>query len=151
MTEVLQNKNLPLLLLQMREQVLSHFRPILNHFNLTEQQWRVLRALCQEGKLEPREICDICQILSPSMAGILKRLEEMELIQRESVPGDKRRMQISLTKKSEALILEIIPLVKEQYRYLNESYGEKLMQDLHSITDRFFEKRDVKVKLVKIP
>jgi len=33
-------RNLPLLLLKARESFLSHFRPILAHYGVTEQQWR---------------------------------------------------------------------------------------------------------------
>jgi hypothetical protein len=36
---------LPMALLCSREAVMRHFRPALRAFDLTEQQWRVLRAL----------------------------------------------------------------------------------------------------------
>ena len=48
------HRNLPLLLLQAREGVLAHFRPILNAHGVTEQQWRIIRALLEGGPLEPR-------------------------------------------------------------------------------------------------
>ena len=41
----LKHRNLPLLLLQAREGVISRFRPILTEAGFTEQQWRVIRAL----------------------------------------------------------------------------------------------------------
>ena len=67
------NRNLPQMLLLAREHLMSHFRPILNHYGVTEQQWRILRVLDEHGQLEPRELCELCQILSPSMAGVLAR------------------------------------------------------------------------------
>ena len=45
----LAHRNLPLLLLQARERVIAQFRPILKAHGLTEQQWRVLRALVDAG------------------------------------------------------------------------------------------------------
>ena len=66
-------RNLPQLFLKAREELLGHFRPIINHFGLTEQQWRILRTLSEHEQLEPREICEICHILSPSLAGVLAR------------------------------------------------------------------------------
>jgi hypothetical protein len=36
--------NMPQLLLKARDSLLQHFRPILNHFGVTEQQWRIMRA-----------------------------------------------------------------------------------------------------------
>ena len=39
------HRNLPLLLLHAREGVIGQFRPILNAHGVTEQQWRIIRAL----------------------------------------------------------------------------------------------------------
>ena len=50
----LRHRNLPLLLLQAREHVIARFRPILNANGITEQQWRIVRALIDTGPLEPR-------------------------------------------------------------------------------------------------
>ncbi|MBL8355834.1 MAG: homoprotocatechuate degradation operon regulator HpaR, partial [Delftia acidovorans] len=68
-----QHRNLPLLLLQARESVIARFRPILQAHGLTEQQWRIVRALLESGPLEPRQIVEICRISSPSLAGVLAR------------------------------------------------------------------------------
>ena len=70
----LHHRNLPLLLLQARERVISHFRPILNANGVTEQQWRIVRVLYEKPSLEPREIVELCRISSPSMAGVLARM-----------------------------------------------------------------------------
>src|SRR5205807_1339178 len=70
-TTRLHHRNLPLLLLQARERVISHFRPILNANGVTEQQWRIVRVLYEQPSLEPREIVELCRISSPSMAGVL--------------------------------------------------------------------------------
>jgi homoprotocatechuate degradation regulator HpaR len=147
----IQNRNLPLLLSQMREIIISHFRPILNYFGLTEQQWRILRELVGKEKMEPREICQSCQILSPSMAGILKRLEEMDVIFRETVPGDKRRVSISLTGKGQKLIAEMAPLVQQQYELLEEAYGKDLIVQLYQALDAFMLQKDTVVKRIELP
>ena len=39
------DKSLPMALLRTREAAMQHFRPLLAEHDLTEQQWRVLRAL----------------------------------------------------------------------------------------------------------
>src|SRR6516225_8932574 len=70
----LHHRNLPLLLLQARERVLSHFRPLLNANGVTDQQWRIVRVLYEVPSLEPREIVELCNISSPSMAGVLARM-----------------------------------------------------------------------------
>ena len=45
MVQKIPYRNIPQLLLRAREELLCHFRPIINHFGLTEPQWRIIRAL----------------------------------------------------------------------------------------------------------
>lgn len=151
MTKQISNRNLPLLLAQIRESVITHFRPLLNHFGLTEQQWRVLRVLCERTSLEPRDLCETCQILSPSMAGILRRLDEMGHIKRDPIKGDKRRVLISLTPKSKKLIAEMVPLVQEQYQKLEDAWGKELVEQLHETIDALMAVRDVPVEHITLP
>ncbi len=65
----LKHRNLPLLLLQARERVIARFRPILNAHGITEQQWRIVRALIDTGPLEPREIGELCPHFKPQPCG----------------------------------------------------------------------------------
>src|SRR5215475_4833677 len=99
----LHHRNLPLLLLQARERVISHFRPILNANGITEQQWRIVRVLLEVPALEPRQIGELCAISSPSMAGVLERMEQAGYVARRRVEHDQRRVLVSLTLKSRAL------------------------------------------------
>lgn len=62
---------------------MSRFRPVLNQYGVTEQQWRILRVLLDEDGLEPRQLCERCLISSPSIAGVLMRMEEAGWIKRE--------------------------------------------------------------------
>jgi homoprotocatechuate degradation regulator HpaR len=151
MDQHISQRNLPLLLSKARETIISQFRPILKHFGLTEQQWRVLRVLFEEGEAEPCYLCDACDILSPSMTGILKRLGEMGLIRREPLPGDKRRVLIFLTKKSERLAEEIIPLIRQQYQLIEEAWGSTLINQIYADIESLIQLNNVKVKQVMLP
>ena len=72
MSTTLRHRNLPQLMLQAREALMAQFRPILNENGVTEQQWRIIRALLTHGPLEPRQLCELCQISSPSIVGVLE-------------------------------------------------------------------------------
>ena len=133
------HRNLPQLLLKARECMLSHFRPILNHCGVTEQQWRIIRALSEHGALEPRQICEICQILSPSMAGVLSRMEEAGLIVRERMAEDQRRVQVRLTERSHDIIEYIAPLIDAQYQALENAVGKPLLDEVYRVLDRLIE------------
>lgn len=146
MSRTITYRNVPQLLLKTREALLCHFRPIITHFGLTEQQWRILRTLSENESLEPREICEKCHILSPSMAGVLSRLEAMDLVKRSRFADDQRRVQVSLTEKSEKLVAEMAPLIEQQYVLLEESLGKELLSELYTVLDQVLaaEKKDVR-------
>ena len=141
-------RNLPLLLLQGREIFMQHFRPIFSHFGVTEQQWRIIRTLHENGAMEPRELCEHCMIHSSSLTGILKRMEELDLITRQTVTGDKRRLRVFLNKKSERIAQEMMPLITQQYQYLRDAFGEASVDQLYSILDGLIAQQDVAVKKV---
>uniref|UniRef100_UPI00334179EC homoprotocatechuate degradation operon regulator HpaR n=1 Tax=Castellaniella defragrans TaxID=75697 RepID=UPI00334179EC len=146
----LAHRNLPHLLLKGREALLCHFRPILTHFNLTEQQWRIIRSLYQHGDMEPNQLCDMCQILSPSMTGVLARMKAMDLISRRKVPRDQRRVMISLTPRSLDLCSRIGPLIDEQYRLIEATIGRNLIEETYAQIDRLLSAPLDQIQSIKL-
>ena len=131
------NKNLPQLLIKTRESLLSHFRPIFQHFDLTEQQWRILRSWDELGQLEPRQLCELCQIQSPSMVGMLTRMEQIGLISRHKIPKDQRRMLIRLAPKGDQLVSKMAGLIDAQYQYIERAMGKPVLDDLFNALEQF--------------
>ena len=131
----MKHRNLPLLLLQAREGIFARFRPLLNAVDLTEQQWRVIRALLDHGPLEPRQIGEICCLSSPSLAGILARMDDMGLVQRERFEHDQRRVMVSVTEKGQALAAEIAPRIESTYADLEAQIGTEFAQNLYQTLD----------------
>ncbi len=132
----LQHRNLPLLLLQVRERVLSHFRPILKANGFTEQQWRIVRALLEVDSLEPREIGELCRISSPSLAGVLARMQELGLVARRRLPHDKRRLRVSLTPHARALAARMAPQIDATYRMIEELLGSEFSARFERMLDQ---------------
>jgi len=121
--------SLPLQLLKAREATMTFFRPLLQENSLTEQQWRVLRALYENEELESKQLAELCCILSPSLTGIIKRLEHQDLIQRRKSEEDQRRVLISMTPKARQLFESLSPEVEEHYKRMTEKFSkEKLTQ-----------------------
>lgn len=145
------HRNLPQQLLKARDALMSHFRPVLNHFGVTEQQWRILRALDEHGQLEPRELCELCQILSPSMAGVLARMEEIGLVRRERVAADARRVMVSLAPQGDRLFDEIAPLIERQYRLMEKAWGKRVVDDLSQALEGFVAAQETPVPQVELP
>ncbi len=131
----LRHRNLPLLLLQAREQVIARFRPILNEHGITEQQWRIVRALLDTGPLEPREIGELCRISSPSLAGVLSRMEDLGYIKRKRLDHDQRRLLISLTPRSRALGDAMAPQIEATYGQIETLIGAQFAAEFYETLD----------------
>ena len=144
-------RNLPQRFLKARECLMSHFRPILNHFGLTDQQWRILRALDERESLEPREICHLCQIHSASMTGVLARMEELALIQRSRMEGDQRRVVVRLSPKGDQLVSEMAPLIDQQYQQIEDALGKDKVDELFNALETFIAAQSLPVALVELP
>jgi homoprotocatechuate degradation regulator HpaR len=136
----LHHRNLPLLLMQARERVISYFRPLLNAHGITEQQWRIVRVLLEVAALEPRQIGDLCAISSPSMAGVLERMEQAGYITRRRVEHDQRRVLVSLTSKSRELAAGMAREIDATYRRIEERLGTQFCERFHEVLDHVLER-----------
>ncbi len=117
------HRNLPLLLLQAREGVMARFRPILNAHGITEQQWRIVRALLEQGPLAPRQIGQVCRLSSPCLAGVLARMDDLGLVQRARMAQDQRRVLVQLTPRSQALAVAMAPQIEAAYAAIEAHIG----------------------------
>jgi homoprotocatechuate degradation regulator HpaR len=135
MSTASRHRNLPQLLLQAREALMAQFRPILNENGVTEQQWRIIRALLAQGPLEPRQLCELCQISSPSIVGVLLRMEEAGLVDRERMADDQRRVRVSVTARSRQFGRRMIPAIEERYALIEKQVGVKTLQQAYDVLD----------------
>ncbi len=113
---------------------------MLAEHGMTEQQWRVLRALT--GELESPEVTELAEItflLPPSLSRILTHLEQRGLIERSTVAHDQRRATIALTAAGESLVAEIAPKSEALYalieRHLPEERFAILMDELRTLAE----------------
>src|SRR5436853_6290640 len=93
------SRSLPMSLLRAREAVMRQFRPSLRHHGLTEQQWRILRALTAVDAIEVTELARTAFLLGPSLSRILRDLEARDLIERRTPEADLRRGEVSISPK----------------------------------------------------
>ena len=80
---------------------MTQFRPILNQANITDQQWRIIRLLAENGTLDFQDLANQACILRPSLTGILTRLEKAGLVVRLKPSNDQRRVYLKLTNEGE--------------------------------------------------
>ncbi len=121
---------------------MSRFRPVLNQHGVTEQQWRILRVLLDEDGLEPRQLCERCLISSPSIAGVLTRMEEAGWIQRERMEHDQRRVKVTVTAATKKLGKSMAPMIEREYVELENKVGVKQLQQVYDALDTLLQHLD---------
>ncbi len=121
---------------------MSRFRPLLNQHGVTEQQWRIIRVLLDEDGLEPRQLCERCLISSPSIAGVLTRMEDAGWIQRERMAHDQRRVKVSVTAATKKLGKSMAPLIEREYLALEQLVGVKQLQQVYDALDTLLQHLD---------
>jgi homoprotocatechuate degradation regulator HpaR len=132
-------QSLPMALLGAREATMQRFRPMLAEFELTEQQWRVLRALASADEpLEVTEVAARTKLLPPSVSRIVARLADHHLIERTTVEHDQRRATLRLTRKGRGLITRVAPHSERIYAEIESAFGparlSRLLDELQCLT-----------------
>lgn len=126
--------SLPMALMRARERVMREFRPMLADHDLSEQQWRTLRALsASPTSLEVAEIAERTFLLGPSVSRILSNLEERGLITRATVPADQRRSEISLSQAGTELVARIAPSSEQRYAQIEAMFGTEQLDELYRL------------------
>ncbi|MBX2823867.1 MAG: homoprotocatechuate degradation operon regulator HpaR [Gammaproteobacteria bacterium] len=129
--------SLPIMLLRTREAVMQRFRPHLANHGVTEQQWRVLRALAEHSTLDAGQLAELCCILPPSLSRILSTLEQQGLIKRLPAETDLRRVVISLKPKGRQLFNKMQPESMRIYASIQEDLGgasiDELLEQLRAV------------------
>ena len=91
-------------LLAARESVMAPIRPHLREAGLTEQQWRVLRVLVDEGQTDPSGLSVAGLLYPPSVTRILKELGDRGLLKRTQDAKDGRRWIVAVTPEGQKLV-----------------------------------------------
>jgi homoprotocatechuate degradation regulator HpaR len=127
------SRSLPMSLLRAREAVMRQFRPSLRDHGLTEQQWRILRALASVDTIEVTELARVAFLLGPSLSRILRDLEARQLIQRRVVKADQRRGLVSISGKGLKLIETVAPSSEAIYAAISRRYGARKLTELQDM------------------
>lgn len=127
------SRSLPMSLLRAREAVMRHFRASLRNHELTEQQWRILRALASIDAIEVTELARVAFLLGPSLSRILRDLEARGLIERRVAKADLRRGVVSISAKGLKLIEAVAPSSEAIYAAITRRYGARKLAELQDM------------------
>jgi homoprotocatechuate degradation regulator HpaR len=127
------SRSLPMSLLRAREAVMRQFRPSLRDHGLTEQQWRILRALAAVDTIEVTELARVAFLLGPSLSRILRDLEARQLIVRRTAETDLRRGVVSISARGLRLIEAVAPTSEAIYAAISRCFGARKLAELQQM------------------
>src|ERR1700683_2609310 len=126
-------RSLPMSLLRARAAVMRQFRPSLRSHGLTEQQWRILRALAAVEAIEVTELARVAFLLGPSLSRILRDLEARHLIERRVAKADLRRGMVSISTRGVKLIEAVAPSSEAIYAAITRRSGARHLAQLQAV------------------
>ena len=92
--------------------VMPVYRELFARHGLTEQQWRILRVLWDEGEVATTHLSRQTLLPAPSLVGILDRLEKKGLIARNRSEADRRKVHVAATPAGRRLHQQVLPALE---------------------------------------
>lgn len=114
MTEI--SSSIGFLLAKAYQRACALYKEKFGSYNLTPQQFGLMRFLWVEDGITQVELSSRSQIDRTTIGGLIDRLEQSGLVQRLPHPEDRRAYRISLTEAGRALEKELAPLADELHR-----------------------------------
>lgn len=131
------SRSLPMALLRARESLMARFRPMLRAHGLTEQRWRVLRAMAAaEQKLRPTELGQMTCLNLPSLSRLIRSLEDAGLLRQNRHADDLRVTELTLTPAGRALVRQVAPHSERIYSEIEKLVGSKEVEMIYALCDR---------------
>lgn len=124
-------RSLAMLLIRSREAVMQRWRPFLHERGLTDQQWRVMRALREVDSIEIVELGKRCCIHPASLSRILPNLAAEGVISRRHNAADQRRVIVSLSPRGRRLTEKIVAEGERIYEDLARDIGQERLDHLY--------------------
>lgn len=128
--------SLPMLLYKALDVVMPEFRRIFSAHGLTEQQWRVLRVLWEQDARPLLHLARMTLISSPSLVGVVDRLERNGLVERRKQANDRRIVCVCLTPAGADLEASVSSQVNAAYTALEQRIGNEDWQALIASLER---------------
>lgn len=149
------HRNLPRLLLQAREAVMTHTRPSLRDQGLSDQQWRVLRVLGEHAEeadgIETGRVAREAFLLGPSLTGVLARMERDGLITRARCAQDARSTVVRATALGLAKVQALSQTIEAHYAWMEQQLGKDHLKALYALLDGVIALESAGMAVAKSP
>jgi DNA-binding MarR family transcriptional regulator len=119
--------------------------PVFEKAKITPQQWSVLSALSDESS--PVTLVALARrlvVTKQNMTGMIARLEQLGLAERQGDPNDLRSSRVQLTRRGRGLVEKVRPAYEQWIAALgNGEVSERELQSLTRTVERLITQLDV--------
>ena len=131
--------SLPMILSRSIDGIMPVYRTLFHEHAITDQQWRVMRALWEQKHLTSKQISEITLLPSPSLVGILDRLEKKGFIGRLRSVEDRRLVYIVPTLAGRELQELMLPKIEQIHDLFMKKVTPEEWGELNRILDKLNE------------
>ena len=131
--------SLPMLMHRALDAVMPLYRAVFAKYDITEQQWRILRVLWEQQRCSTTELAERTLIPGPSLVGVIDRLSKKGLVLRKRSETDRRRVFVEATSKGQRLQSRIAPQIDRVYVELVERSGKRDWDTLQRTLKKFID------------
>lgn len=120
------------------KEIIKRYKPFLDEINLTYTQYITMLVLWEERSISLKEIGEKIYLDSGTLTPVLKKLEDLKLIERKRSLEDERNLLITITKEGEDLKdkAKSIPNNMQKCFDLSEEEAETLYKTLYKILEK---------------
>ena len=113
--------------------------PLFEKANITPQQWAVLTALAGAGQATTlAAIARTLLVSKQNMTGMIARLEQLGLVERNENPNDLRSARVQLTRRGRGVVDKLRPAYEEWVENAG-GVSDRELQTLAKTVDRLIE------------
>jgi DNA-binding MarR family transcriptional regulator len=118
--------------------------PVFEKAKVTPQQWAVLSALADETA--PVTLVALARrlvVTKQNMTGMIARLEQLGVAERQGDPNDLRSSRVQLTRRGRGIVEKLRPAYDEWIRSLaGDEVSERELQSLMKTVERLIARLD---------
>ena len=127
--------------IQLSNLLMRHMAPVFERAGVTPQQWAILTAIA--GTEEPLTLAGLARVMLVSkqnMTGMVARLEQLGLVERQGDPTDLRSSRLILTRRGRSTVDKLRPAYEEWRRELGGEIPERELAAVTRTVDRLIER-----------
>jgi DNA-binding MarR family transcriptional regulator len=110
-----------------------------NGFEITAEQWAIIRHLWEEDGLSQRELAEKTSKDKPNITRMIDALEQKRLVFRQPDPRDRRKYCIYLTKEGKHLQERLLPLAQDLRERVTQNLTAQELDLLKDTLDKIYQ------------